>query len=72
MCYLLLLFNLFEFVQLFHHAFQIRLNLLHMAGTARADTARADAVWADAVRAVAGIKAMLTLTLSQSQPNLQA
>jgi hypothetical protein len=29
-------------VQLFHHAFRIRLNLLHMAGTARADTERAD------------------------------
>ena len=45
MCYLFLLFNLFEFFQLFHHAFRIRLNLLHMAGTERADTVRADAVW---------------------------
>ena len=53
MCYLFLLFNLFEFFQLFHHAFRIRLNLLHMASTARANTVRADAV-----RVVEGIKAM--------------
>ena len=47
-----------NFVKLFHHAFRIRLNLLHMASTARANTVRADTVWANAVWAVEGIKAM--------------
>ena len=48
----------------FRHAFRIRLNLLHMAGTERADTVRADAVWT-----VKGIKGrFIQLQVSHSLP----